>query len=135
MQHQQTQSLPSQGQGQVAGAAGVFGDEGWRWGGCSDNINYGLWFAMTFVDAAEREKIGAEYKMSYDRKDIGEEVRALVNLHNNEVGRKVIKTLNWNNSLQLTYINAVEGICGGLWECVQPIKAARRWSCAELNVQ
>jgi len=32
-------------------------DDGWRWGGCSDNVQYGVWFAMMFVDAAERTQI------------------------------------------------------------------------------
>jgi wingless-type MMTV integration site family protein 16 len=93
MQHQQTQTHQVQSPDQAPGVPGVFGDDGWRWGGCSDNINYGVWFAMTFVDAAEREKIGAEFMMTYDRKNIGEEVRALVNLHNNEVGRKMVQLL------------------------------------------
>ena len=52
--------------------------EGWKWGGCSDNIDYGTWFARTFVDAPERIK----HTTSKD-------IRSLMNLHNNEVGRKV----------------------------------------------
>lgn len=44
------------------------------WGGCSDNINYGIKFTKTFVDARE--------KMVKD-------ARALMNLHNNRCGRMV----------------------------------------------
>lgn len=44
------------------------------WGGCSDNINYGIKFAKAFVDARE--------KMVKD-------ARALMNLHNNRCGRMV----------------------------------------------
>lgn len=44
------------------------------WGGCSDNINYGIKFAKAFVDARE--------KMMKD-------ARALMNLHNNRCGRMV----------------------------------------------
>ncbi|KAF6087164.1 Wnt family member 2 [Phyllostomus discolor] len=44
------------------------------WGGCSDNIDYGIKFARAFVDAKERQ---------------GKDARALMNLHNNRAGRKV----------------------------------------------
>ncbi|XP_006785874.1 protein Wnt-2b-like [Neolamprologus brichardi] len=44
------------------------------WGGCSDNINYGIKFAKTFIDAKERTVRDA---------------RALMNLHNNRCGRTV----------------------------------------------
>ncbi|KAG8002659.1 Protein Wnt-2b, partial [Nibea albiflora] len=42
------------------------------WGGCSDNINYGIKFAKAFIDAKERTVRDA---------------RALMNLHNNRCGR------------------------------------------------
>lgn len=44
------------------------------WGGCSDNIDFGIDFAKDFVDAKERRVRDA---------------RALMNLHNNRVGRMV----------------------------------------------
>lgn len=47
--------------------------EGWKWGGCSADIHYGLGFSKVFVDARE----------------IKQSARTLMNLHNNEVGRKV----------------------------------------------
>lgn len=46
---------------------------GWKWGGCSVDINYGVRFARKFLDAREFE---------------GDE-RSLMNLHNNKAGRKV----------------------------------------------
>ncbi|NXO86279.1 WNT2 protein, partial [Sitta europaea] len=46
------------------------------WGGCSDNIDYGIKFATAFVDAKERK---------------GKDARALMNLHNNRAGRKAVK--------------------------------------------
>ncbi|XP_009322380.1 PREDICTED: protein Wnt-2 [Pygoscelis adeliae] len=46
------------------------------WGGCSDNIDYGVKFARAFVDAKERK---------------GKDARALMNLHNNRAGRKAVK--------------------------------------------
>ena len=48
-------------------------DEGWRWGGCSADIEYGLRFSRIFVDAGETVN----------------DARSLMNLHNNEVGRQV----------------------------------------------
>lgn len=53
----------------------------WLWGGCGDNVDYGYRFAKEFVDARERERIHA--KGSY------ESARILMNLHNNEAGRRV----------------------------------------------
>ncbi|KAI6054711.1 protein Wnt-2 [Marmota monax] len=46
------------------------------WGGCSDNIDYGIKFARAFVDAKEKK---------------GKDARALMNLHNNRAGRKAVK--------------------------------------------
>lgn len=48
-------------------------EEGWKWGGCSADVHYGLGFSKVFVDARE----------------IKQNARTLMNLHNNEVGRKV----------------------------------------------
>lgn len=44
------------------------------WGGCSDNINYGIKFAKDFVDARER---------------MVKDARARMNLHNNRCGQMV----------------------------------------------
>uniref|UniRef100_A0A1B0D7U5 Protein Wnt n=1 Tax=Phlebotomus papatasi TaxID=29031 RepID=A0A1B0D7U5_PHLPP len=43
----------------------------WEWGGCSDNIGFGIKFAREFVDTGER----------------GRNFREKMNLHNNEAGR------------------------------------------------
>lgn len=51
---------------------------GFQWSGCSDNIAYGVAFSQSFVDVRERSK-GASSS------------RALMNLHNNEAGRKVVQ--------------------------------------------
>ena len=60
----------------------------WLWGGCGDNIDYGYRFAKEFVDARERERIHA--KGSY------ESARILMNLHNNEAGRRVsVRAAAW----------------------------------------
>ncbi|XP_032828123.1 protein Wnt-7b-like isoform X1 [Petromyzon marinus] len=63
-----------QGFSEALGLAGER-DEGWKWGGCSADIRYGLDFSRIFVDARE----------------IKQNARTLMNLHNNEVGRKVLE--------------------------------------------
>lgn len=57
------------------------GPAGLAVGSCSDNIDYSYRFAKEFVDAREQERIHA--KGSY------ESARILMNLHNNEAGRRV----------------------------------------------
>ncbi|XP_059580290.1 protein Wnt-4 [Alligator mississippiensis] len=51
--------------------------EGFQWSGCSDNLSYGIAFSQAFVDNPERSR-GISSS------------RALMNLHNNEAGRKAI---------------------------------------------
>ena len=51
-----------------------FGKDRFVWGGCSDDIKYGMEFSRNFVDATERDRHDA---------------RANMNRHNNQVGRKV----------------------------------------------
>uniref|UniRef100_A0A8C2HRD5 Protein Wnt n=1 Tax=Cyprinus carpio TaxID=7962 RepID=A0A8C2HRD5_CYPCA len=50
-------------------------EEGWKWGGCSADVKYGVEFSRRFVDAREIKKNS----------------RRLMNLHNNEAGRKVLE--------------------------------------------
>ena len=51
-------------------------DKGWKWGGCSADIKHGLAFTRIFLDARE----------------VTEDDRALMNLHNNRAGRKVSRS-------------------------------------------
>lgn len=51
--------------------------------GCSDNVAYGTAFSKTFVDA--RDIKGARVK-----KPTASSARSMMNLHNNEAGRKII---------------------------------------------
>ena len=64
----------------------------WTWGGCGDNIDYGYRFSKSFIDVREKEagaKVG---------KSSRENARKLMNLHNNEAGRRVGKnTFNSND--------------------------------------
>ncbi|NXR40636.1 WNT5B protein, partial [Zosterops hypoxanthus] len=57
----------------------------WLWGGCGDNVDYGYRFAKEFVDAKEREK-------NYARGS-EEQARMLMNLQNNEAGRRAVYKL------------------------------------------
>ncbi|XP_023175127.2 protein Wnt-6 [Drosophila hydei] len=49
----------------------------WEWGGCSDNVNFGLRHSRAFLDAKQRQR----------RSDLG----TLVKLHNNNAGRLAIR--------------------------------------------
>ncbi|KAG8230628.1 hypothetical protein J437_LFUL004540 [Ladona fulva] len=53
----------------------------WIWGGCGDNLEYGYKFTQGFVDVRERER--------NFRRGSKEQGRSLMNLHNNEAGRRV----------------------------------------------
>uniref|UniRef100_A0A915CFR4 Protein Wnt n=1 Tax=Parascaris univalens TaxID=6257 RepID=A0A915CFR4_PARUN len=55
------------------------GREKFSWGGCSDNSKYGVHFAKQFLDRFEKE----QYEKDRD-------IRHLMNLHNNFVGREAI---------------------------------------------
>ncbi len=50
----------------------------WHWGGCSDDVNYGVRFAKQFLDRQDKLKF-KETK----------HVRYLMSLHNNNMGREV----------------------------------------------
>ncbi|XP_037948432.1 protein Wnt-2 [Teleopsis dalmanni] len=58
-------------------ADGNTGQQPWKWGGCSADAEFGMRFARKFLDAREIEG----------------DARSLMNLHNNKVGRKLIKNL------------------------------------------
>jgi len=75
--------------------------EGFEWSGCSDNIAYGNAFAKTFVDARERVK-GSSTLAS----------KALMNLHNNNAGRKVYFVGVY---LYLVYLAPLVGFMGKLY--------------------
>ena len=80
-------------------AEGTYDSRGFEWGGCNDNIEYGLKYASEFIDSREKEQ----------------DVRAKVNLHNNFVGRQVrIHRLNGilfffsrKNWVKLTCLNGI----------------------------
>ena len=55
-------------------AEGTYDSRGFEWGGCNDNIEYGLKYASKFIDSREKRE---------------HDIRAKINLHNNLVGRQV----------------------------------------------
>jgi len=55
--------------------------EGFQWSGCSDNVDFGVTFSRTFVDAQDRRKSRKKPKNPI----------SLMNLHNNEAGRKLLE--------------------------------------------
>lgn len=48
----------------------------WQWGGCSEDINYGVQFSRRFIDVQENSKADS----------------GLMNLHNNEAGRRALRS-------------------------------------------
>lgn len=56
-------------------------NKNWLWGGCSDNIAYGVRFSKKFTDAVEKKRMKGQEPTATSR--------ALMNLHNNEAGRTV----------------------------------------------
>jgi len=68
-------------------------------------VQYGLWFSESFVDAPDRDR---------QRHNGIRDVRALMNLHNNEVGRKV----RVNNSSLFIYLSIY--FFGGLCLLIRP---------------
>lgn len=56
-------------------------NKNWIWGGCSDNIAYGVRFSKKFTHAVERKRMEGMEKIAMRR--------AIMNIHNNEAGRLV----------------------------------------------
>jgi len=63
----------------------------WIWGGCGDNMQYGYKFAQNFIDIREREaKEKATGSQRSGRSITSLPRRQLMNLHNNEAGRRAV---------------------------------------------
>ncbi|CAH1369299.1 protein Wnt-11b-1-like [Tenebrio molitor] len=97
-----------------------------QWGGCGDNIRWGVYFAKRFIDNVEKlnvsktrkRKRGNENDEERKNKLLKEEIAA-VNLHNNRVGRKIIR-----ESLQVQCkCHGVSGSCNikTCWKGLPPM--------------
>ncbi|XP_001630693.3 protein Wnt-5a isoform X2 [Nematostella vectensis] len=58
----------------------------YQWGGCGDNIEYAVKFGREFMEAGEDHRPTEEDRKKY--------ARTLMNLHNNNLGRRVVKDIS-----------------------------------------
>ncbi|OWF36236.1 protein Wnt-5b-like [Mizuhopecten yessoensis] len=84
----------------------------WIWGGCGDNIEYGYKFAQYFVDVREKDK--------NHKRGSRELARMLMNLHNNEAGRRAV----YNYAKVSCKCHGVSGSCS-LTTCWQQLPSFR----------
>ncbi|MEQ2197276.1 hypothetical protein XENOCAPTIV_027014 [Xenoophorus captivus] len=88
---------------------------GFQWSGCSDNLSYGVAFSQTFVDEPERAKgLSAG--------------RPLMNLHNNEAGRKARTSRLAPDGCELVCCGP--GYRAGRAEVVQRCSCKFSWCCS-----
>lgn len=83
---------------------GMLPNEEFKWGGCADNVKWGMKFAKRFIDTIEKYNLRSNHHHHHhQRKLINVEMplnekklmkirsyMAAMNLHNNRIGRKVI---------------------------------------------
>ncbi|XP_040031380.1 protein Wnt-16 [Gasterosteus aculeatus] len=83
--------------------------EGWHWGGCSDHIQYGIWFSRKFIDSSVRNTSAS-----------GGYTLVAMNQHNSESGRQaVVRTMATH-----CRCHGVSGSCGvkTCWKTVAPLE-------------
>lgn len=73
--------------------------EAWKWGGCSDNVRYGMMFAKHFLDAPDRQ--------ARRTNDTQVDIRTLMNLHNSQAGRLAVA----NNMELRCRCHGISGSC------------------------
>ena len=77
-----------------------------QWSGCSDNVDFGITYSRNFVDAKDLRK---------SRKNPNK-AQPLMNLHNNEAGRKVsylkpiFISLTWHFQIRLPWKCQMDGV-------------------------
>ncbi|XP_063448175.1 protein Wnt-5a-like [Mytilus trossulus] len=84
----------------------------WIWGGCGDNIQYGYKFGSYFVDLREKDKNHPRLSPELSR--------MLMNLHNNEAGRRAV----YNYANVACKCHGVSGSCSlkTCWQALPPFK-------------
>ncbi|XP_029282299.1 protein Wnt-16 [Cottoperca gobio] len=85
-------------------------EEGWHWGGCSDHIQYGIWFSRKFIDNAVKNTStpSGGYTLSTS------------NQHNSEAGRQaIVRTMSTH-----CRCHGVSGSCAvkTCWKTVAPFE-------------
>ncbi|KPM09690.1 Wnt-5b-like protein [Sarcoptes scabiei] len=75
----------------------------WIWGGCGDNLDYGYRFSKSFIDVREKERNLLKGSREYGRK--------LMNLHNNEAGRRVGRNAVIRKTRATCKCHGVSGSC------------------------
>lgn len=96
---------------------GEIPEPGYRWGGCADNLHYGLLMGSKFSDAPMKMK-----------KKSGSNANKLMHLHNSEVGRQVEETIaTFAYLIQILPFNPLQFLrLFWNWTCVQRSKRFRR---------
>ncbi|KOB74985.1 Protein Wnt, partial [Operophtera brumata] len=91
---------PRRGREPVALPPSQVPTDSWQWGGCSDNVRFGLKKSREFMDSRYRKR---------------SDIKTLIKLHNHHAGRLVIETQKMPFSLQAIKNNMkIECKCHGL---------------------
>lgn len=77
-------------------------DGRFQWGGCGDNVKWGVQFARRWSDNVEKGVLEKKEKVKRDDQGVGE--IAAMNLHNNRVGRKVSRQKRNVSRTIITYV-------------------------------
>ncbi|XP_042370074.1 protein Wnt-16, partial [Plectropomus leopardus] len=85
--------------------------EGWHWGGCSDHVQYGIWFSRKFIDHSVKNTSTATR---------GGYTLSTANQHNSEAGRQaIVRTMSTH-----CRCHGVSGSCAvkTCWKTVAPFE-------------
>lgn len=83
-----------------SGVASSSSETNHKWTGCSDNVLFGYKISKKFVDSEEKQQLGQRIATKTKTKQ-------LMNIHNNEVGRRII----FKNMKQMCKCHGVSGSC------------------------
>ncbi|XP_034005703.1 protein Wnt-16 [Trematomus bernacchii] len=94
----------------LRGGGAPQGAEGWHWGGCSDHIQYGIWFSRRFIDGTVRNTTSVR----------GGFTQSSAYMHNSEAGRQaIVRTMSTH-----CRCHGVSGSCAvkTCWKTVAPFE-------------
>ncbi|XP_050308477.1 protein Wnt-11b-1-like isoform X2 [Anthonomus grandis grandis] len=95
--------------------------EQFQWGGCGDNVRWASQFSKKFVDNMEKKSLEKREKSKEEGSKVAvQEAVAVINLHNNKVGRKMIS----GNLKTQCKCHGVSGSCNikTCWKALVPIQ-------------